>query len=339
MTEPAASGGADATRPGPDAPKAADGARGAIGGDGGTHGGGADLIGSPAVSAAVGMSTDGKTLPPPGARRVRPVAVVAACLRRDAAEAWSYRLPFLWRFVEMFSALFMLYFLGHLVGDRIVTVTGSSLTGGYFGYAVIGTGLVAILHGAITTFANRLRADQTTGTLEAMLATPTPAWLTVVAGSTYGLLQIIVVELVTLGLAVGLFGLRFNSTPTGILILVPGFVATVACFVAIGLLVAAFTMVFKRGQALGTVIISVFTLLGGVYYPVSLLPRFLRSIGDLLPFTWGLDLIRGSLVFGTTDLAQLGGLTACDAVLVPVAIWAFGIAVDRTRRTGTLGQY
>lgn len=339
MTESKPSGGPDAARPGHDAPPAADAARSGIGDGGGARADGADLTGSPVESAAVGTGADGMTLPPSGARRVRPFAVVAACLRRDAAEAWSYRLPFLWRFVEMFSALFMLYFLGHLVGDRIVTVTGSSLTGGYFGYAVLGTGLVAILHGAITTFANRLRADQTTGTLEAMLATPTPAWLTVVAGSAYGLLQIITVELVTLGLAVGLFGLRFNSTPTGILVLVPGFVAAVTCFVAIGLLVAAFTMVFKRGQALGTVIISVFTLLGGVYYPVSLLPRFLRSIGDLLPFTWGLDLIRGSLVFGTTDLAQLGGLTACDAVLMPVAIWAFGMAVDRTRRTGTLGQY
>lgn len=280
--------------------------------------------------------------PPDGTgvdRRVRPLAVTAACLRRDAAEAWSYRLPFLWRFVELFSGLFMLYFLGRLVGNRIATVSGSPITGGYFGYAVLGTALVAVLHGALTSFASRLRTDQTTGTLEAMLATPTPPWLTVVAGSAYGLVQIVVMELVTLLVAVGVFGLRFDATVAGAAVLVPGLVATLACFVSLGLLLAAFTMVFKRGQGLAALAVSGFTLLGGVYYPVSLLPPFLRDVGAALPFTWALDLVRGSLVFGTAPASRLVELVASDAVLLPLGIWLFGRAVDRTRRTGTLAQY
>ncbi|MDA8274672.1 MAG: ABC transporter permease [Actinomycetota bacterium] len=272
-------------------------------------------------------------------RRVRPLAVTAACLRRDAAEAWSYRLPFLWRFVELFTGLVMLYFLSRLVGNRIATVSGSPITGGYFGYAVLGTTLVAVLHSALTSFASRLRTDQTTGTLEAMLATPTPAWLTVVAGSAYGMVQIVVMELVTLLVAVGIFGLRFDATPAGVAVLVPGLVATLACFFSFGLLLAAFTMVFKRGQGLATLAVSGFTLLGGVYYPVSLLPTFLRDVGAALPFTWAIDLLRGSLVFGAAPVSRLVELAASDAVLLPLGIWLFGRAVDRTRRTGTLAQY
>ncbi|MDA8293508.1 MAG: ABC transporter permease [Actinomycetota bacterium] len=273
------------------------------------------------------------------ARRVRPLAVAAACLRRDATEAFSYRLPFLWRFVELFTGLFMLYFLGRLVGSRIATTTGTAVTGGYFGYAVLGTALVTVLHGSLTTFSNRLRTDQTTGTLEAMLATPTPAWLTVVAGSAYSLAQIVVMELVTLLVAVGIFGLRFDASPVGVVVLLAGLVATLACFMSLGLLLAAFTMVFKRGQGLAGLAVSGFTLLGGVYYPVSLLPPSLRDIGAALPFTWALDLVRSTLIFGAVPTARLVELAVTDVALLPVGIWFFGRAVDHTRRTGTLAQY
>jgi len=277
--------------------------------------------------------------PVPGDRRVRPLGVLAACIRRDAADAWSYRLPFAWRFVEMFMALFMLFFLSRLVGNRIQVLAGTTLTGGYFAFAVLGTALVAIVHGAMTSFASRLRADQTTGTLEAMLSTPSPPWLTIVGGSSYGIIQLLVTELITLGVAVGVFRMRLDARPLGIVVLVAGLVVILALFVAVGLLVTAFIVIFKRGQGVATLVVSVFSLLGGVYYPLSVLPPVLRTIGEAIPFTWAVDLVRGSLAYGQVPVARLGELAAIDVVVIPVAIWVLGKSIDRARRTGTLGQY
>jgi ABC-2 type transport system permease protein len=82
-----------------------------------------------------------------------------------------------------------------------------------------------------------------------------------------------------------------------------------------------------------------FVLLGGAYYPLSVLPPGLRELGRVIPFTWALDLVRGCLVSGQAPLARLVELVAIDAVLLPLAIWTLGKAIDHTRRTGTLGQY
>jgi len=272
-------------------------------------------------------------------RRVRPLGIIAACIRRDAADAWSYRLPFAWRFVEIFTALFMLFFLSRLVGNRIQVLAGTKLTGGYFAFAVIGTGLVTIVHGAMTTFASRLRSDQTTGTLEAMMATPSPPWLTIVGGSSYGILQMLAIEFITLGVAIGVFRMRLDVQPLGLVVLAAGLAVILTLFVAVGLLVTSFTVIFKRGQGVATLVVSIFTLLGGVYYPISVLPPALRTIGAMIPFTWAVDLVRGSLVFGLVPVARLLELAAVDACIVPLAVWLLGKSIDRTRRTGTLGQY
>lgn len=233
----------------------------------------------------------------------------------------------------------MLFFLSRLVGNRIQVLAGTKLTGGYFAFAVIGTGLVTIVHGAMTTFASRLRSDQTTGTLEAMMATPSPPWLTIVGGSSYGILQMLAIEFITLGVAIGVFRMRLDVQPLGLVVLAAGLAVILTLFVAVGLLVTSFTVIFKRGQGVATLVVSIFTLLGGVYYPISVLPPALRTIGGMIPFTWAVDLVRGSLVFGLVPVARLLELAAVDACIVPLAVWLLGKSIDRTRRTGTLGQY
>jgi AraC family transcriptional activator of pobA len=37
-------------------------------------------------------------------------------------------------------------------------------------------------------------------------------------------------------------------------------------------------------------------LLGGVYFPIELLPGPIQAVAELLPFTWGLEVMRGALL-------------------------------------------
>ncbi len=46
-------------------------------------------------------------------------------------------------------------------------------------------------------------------------------------------------------------------------------------------------MAFKRGTALAGLITGALALLGGVWFPVTLLPGAVRAVAPLLPFTWG----------------------------------------------------
>ncbi|HLX87111.1 MAG TPA: ABC transporter permease, partial [Acidimicrobiales bacterium] len=81
------------------------------------------------------------------------------------------------------------------------------------------------------------------------------------------------------------------------------------------------------------------SLVGGVYYPVQLLPHGLRAVADLLPFTWALDALRASLLQGQEPLARLGLLAGVAAVALPASLGLFSAALRRARRLGTLAQY
>ena len=70
-----------------------------------------------------------------------------------------------------------------------------------------------------------------------------------------------------------------------------------------------------------------------------MLPDPIEWVASALPFTWGLDVFRASLLGGDVDPAQLAGLFASAMLLLPLALLVFTAAVKRARRTGTLAQY
>jgi ABC-2 type transport system permease protein len=86
-------------------------------------------------------------------------------------------------------------------------------------------------------------------------------------------------------------------------------------------------------------VITGLALLGGVYFPIEVFPEPLEQLARILPFTWGLDVLRASLLGGHVDPVQLAGLFGSAALLLPLALLGFTAAVRRARRTGTLAQY
>jgi ABC-type polysaccharide/polyol phosphate export permease len=98
-------------------------------------------------------------------------------------------------------------------------------------------------------------------------------------------------------------------------------------------------VIFKQTAALTGMVVSGLALLSGVYFPIDVLPGALQTVAEIIPFTWGLDVVRGALLGGDVDPARLAGLFGSAAVLLPVAVFGFTLAVRRARRTGTLAQY
>jgi ABC-2 type transport system permease protein len=86
-------------------------------------------------------------------------------------------------------------------------------------------------------------------------------------------------------------------------------------------------------------VITTLALLGGVYFPIEVLPEPIEKVASALPFTWGVDVFRASLLGGEVDPAQLAGLLGSAALVLPVALLGFMAAVRRARQTGTLAQY
>lgn len=266
-----------------------------------------------------------------------PGAVVMAFLRRDWAISWSYRLPFALGLLQTFLTLGFLYFLSRLVGPRIALSDGT-LHGGYFAYVVLGTTLLSIFSVNLTAFALRLRTDQTTGTLEVLFTMPPRASLVVLASASYQVTYALVVGGLTVALAAA-FGMRFDVSAGSLLVALIILVASLVLFAATGVAFAAFVVVFKRAETVTALAGAALSLLSGVYYPIRLLPHPLRVLAEVIPFTWALQALRGSLLGAQLPLARLAELSLAAVVLLPVAMWLFSVALDRARRSGTLGQY
>src|SRR4051812_11791998 len=80
-------------------------------------------------------------------------------------------------------------------------------------------------------------------------------------------------------------------------------------------------------------------LIGGVYFPIAVLPGGLKFLASILPFTWALDLLRSALLNGEAHVGRLMALLAFDALALPAALVLFRAALQRARRTGTLAGY
>lgn len=209
----------------------------------------------------------------------------------------------------------------------------------YFGFAIVGIALSTFMATGLSGMATRVREGQLMGTLELLLVSPNPLplllfssaiWAHARALLTLGLYLVIAVPL-------GMDVSRANW-PVAILSLLLAVVA----FNALGLLAAAYVIVLKQGNPVTLVLTAASTLLGGVLYPVSVLPDWLQSIAALLPLTHALELTRRSILVGEgldALLVPLASLAALTAILLPIGAWIVDRAVRIAKTDGSLAQY
>jgi ABC-2 type transport system permease protein len=265
------------------------------------------------------------------------LSVVAAFLRRDFRINISYRAPFAAQAIASVLQLALFFYLSEVVDDADFASQG--LSGGYFAYAAVGLALVTILQISLSSFSTKLREEQTTGTFEVLMATPPSPSLIVLSSAVYDLIRATVSAVVLVVAAVAIFGLRLETDPGSIGVAVLALVGCLVLFATLGVVIAAFTVIFKRGTAILGIMFTSLALLAGVYFPIELLPDPIEQIGSALPFTWGVEVFRASLLGGEVDAAQLAGLYASAMLLLPLALVGFKASVRRVRRTGTLSEY
>jgi ABC-2 type transport system permease protein len=266
------------------------------------------------------------------------LATLAAFLRRDWTIDTSYRATFALHFVSTLFLLALFFYLSRVI-DEAEFAASQNLSSGYFGYAAVGLGLIQIVQASLSSFSRKLRDEQTTGTFEALMATPANPSLIILSSAVYDLLRATLDSLVLIAAAVVIFGLDIRADAGSIGVALVALVGCIGLFASLGVVVAALTVVFKRGTAFIALMTSGLALLGGVYFPIGVMPEPIEAVAKALPFTWGLDVLRASLLGGDVDRAQLAGLFASVVVLLPLALLGFRASLARARRTGTLAQY
>jgi ABC-2 type transport system permease protein len=110
---------------------------------------------------------------------------------------------------------------------------------------------------------------------------------------------------------------------------------------SIGLFGAAMILAFRTTGPLATVVVVLTTLLGGAYYPTSVIPSWIQKLSALVPASYGFRALRRVLLDG----APIGAVRADGLVLLAMTAsllllgWlAFRLALDHARRVGSLGH-
>jgi ABC-2 type transport system permease protein len=273
---------------------------------------------------------------PPLALTLRKLALL---FRRDLAVARSYRAAFL---VEIFQALFGaagFYFLSRFVQSPTLQ---KSLPPGanYFSFALVGIAFFDYLSVGLVTFDQSLQEARQNGTLENLLVTQTSLTVILAGSSVYPFALMSLRTAIYIGWGAVLFGFPLGGANWLGAILVLG--ASVLAFSGLGILSASYLLVFKRGNPVNWAIVGLSTVVGGMLYPVSVLPVWLQYAARLTPVTYSLEGMRAAIL-GHASLRELlpsiGALLLFAAVLLPASFAIFSWALRRTKITGTLTHF
>lgn len=208
-----------------------------------------------------------------------------------------------------------------------VKIVQSTNTGGDvpvgtgFGQSSPGFGAMFVLINAIG-LAVVFVEERSTWTMQRMMMMPLARWQ-ILAGKLLGryLLCLLVFGML---IGVGLVsGTKFGN-PLGVIVTV-----LVYCLAATGIALAFSTLVRTKSQAanLGFVIAMLLAPLGGAWWPLSIVPPFMRTIGHLSPIAWSQDAFN-QLVFYNGTLIDI---LPYVGVLLLFAVVCFGFGLRRFR--------
>ena len=250
--------------------------------------------------------------------------------------ARAYKLNLAARYLTTFITVVFYYFLAHLF-NRYGVVVAPGVD--YFTFVLIGGSFARYVDIGMRILPDALREEMLMGTLEPLLVTATPTTLALIGPAMFLVVEGTLLVLVQL-LTGGLFGADFSRANWPSAVFMTGLmVGALFCW---GMVAAAFVMRYKRNDPFNWIVGAISYVFSGVYFPVSTLPPALQVISYLLPFTYGLQGLRGALLRGLSPIElwpEVLALSIFTAVGLPLAIFSLRSATRHLKRSGELGYY
>jgi len=266
------------------------------------------------------------------------VRAAVALTRASWRTAKSYRVSFVLSFASLLVTIVPVYFVANALQPFMASRIADEGRE-YFGFVLLGTVMLTLISPALSSFSSAVSGGLSSGFFEALLVTPTslPALFAGQTGYAFAWALARVVLLMVAGTFLGV-DVHWLRVPEAVVMVA----LVIAAYAGVGLIAAALVVSFRTNAGAPQAVLVVSTLLGGVYFPTTVLPTAVVPIAEWLPLTPGLRALRQTLLLGyplssvAGDLVQLLALTlACGVAGVLALRWSFAYA----RRAGSLSQY
>jgi len=250
----------------------------------------------------------------------------------------SYGVSFVLSIVDALMPLALFFLVSKMVDNRDPRL--ARYGGSYFSFTCLGIAFTQYFGRALAACSGNLRRAQTSGVLEATLSTQTSPISVVLYEATSSFLGALPNVVISVLASVLFFGLDLAHANWKVAAL--GFACALFAFLAFSLLSAGMILRTKNRDPVQFLLSGAASLLAGAYFPVSVLPHWLRIVAQAIPMTHALELLRGSILAGAGvgELWRpLAALAAMGVALMPLSFWLFSQAISQGRRDGTLLQY
>jgi len=255
-------------------------------------------------------------------------------IRRDAILFVSYRSQLVAQFLSPLFSITLFYYISH-----VVTAKSIHSPGGYFGFVIVGLVIVQILTISLGVMPVTVRQELVAGTIERFLVSAHGPINGILGIMLFPLLNAVLSGALMLILAAVIFGLPLAST--AVLAIPVALLGTVA-FMPFAFFLVALVMAFKQASSATQFIVAGVAIVGGLYFPVAVLPGWIRWTAEIQPFTPAADLLRHLLVNtplvhpAAVELLKLVGFVA---VLLPAGVMLLRASIRYGQRTGTIAEY
>jgi ABC-2 type transport system permease protein len=262
-------------------------------------------------------------------------AAAAAIIERDAVIFTSYRLRFVGQTISGLFSVALFYYV-----SRLVDVPAFATPDDYFAFVVVGMVVLHALVSMLSALPMALRQELVAGTFERIVLSPfgAPSALTTMA--VFPLAVALAQGSITLAVATLVFGMPLEPT-TAALALPVALIAALA-FVPFALVLAASVLAVKQAGTGAAFFVAMLSLVGGFFFPVSLLPSWIEWTAEVQPFTPALDLLRHLLVGADLDSSPAGAIlkiVVFAAVLIPISAYVLNASLRFAQRRGTVIEY
>lgn len=258
---------------------------------------------------------------------------------RDADIHTSYKVGFAFDLFSVFFSAATFYFVAKMFGSASAPML-QAYGGNYFAFVLIGIAFATYQNVGLNSFSQSIRQEQFLNTLEPLFLTPVTIPQFLMGSGLWDFFYATVEVILYLVIGAFVFGLDLPLAQPGPAAAI--LVLTLFAFMGLGVISAAFIMRFKRGNPVTWMMATASELLGGVYFPIDVLPDWLQKVSKFVPMTHALSGLRQTLLVGAgwgDVLPQMAALSLFILVLWPIGIFSFSRALERARADGSLGHY
>ncbi len=258
--------------------------------------------------------------------------------KRDAIEAMSYKTQAGLSAIQIIANCTVFYFLSRYFSkDLLQHLIPGSHPVDYFPYILLGIALADFQSIALQSFSKAIYRELGSGTLEAILVTPTSLFEVMIASFFWSFAYAVTRLAFYLGLGVFLFKISFPAIHLFSTLSTLGL--TITSLSGFGLISAGNALLSKRGDPLEYAMRGLSKFLSGVYFPVTALPVWIQGFSFCLPLTFALKALRECLMQGADIfqiIPELVVLILFSGVMLPAGFFYFKWAFKKAKKEGSL---